>query len=136
MCNTKYLDQICDLVLFKDSSHASVGFQTFHVCHVRVQVEQSGDTEYNGYGFRSEQRVTGTFSHSFTTPSTYYYIAEGFGHIGRKCLISKTYSQDWIVSTRLLNQSVFVEYIPCMSFLNPWCLVQPTVNMSIPLSEW
>ena len=61
-----------------------------------MQVEQPGDTEYNGYGFRSEQRVTGTFSHSFTTPGTYYYIAEGFGHIGRDAITGSCwmYSED------------------------------------------
>ena len=52
------------------------------VCPDSIQVERSGDTEYNGYGFRSQPSITGRFSHSFTTPGTYYYIAEGYGHIG------------------------------------------------------
>ena len=52
------------------------------VCPDSIQVERPGDTEYNGYGFRSQPSITGRFSHSFTTPGTYYYIAEGYGHIG------------------------------------------------------
>ena len=52
------------------------------VCPDSIQVEWPGDTEYNGYGFRSQPSITGRFSHSFTTPGTYYYIAEGYGHIG------------------------------------------------------
>lgn len=48
-----------------------------------AEVSFPGDTEYNGEGFRSKQSVTGNFSHTFTTPGTYYYIAEGYAHIGK-----------------------------------------------------
>lgn len=47
-----------------------------------VQVHEAGDTEYDGTGFHSGLSVTGTFSHSFTTPGVYHYIAAGYGHIG------------------------------------------------------
>ena len=47
-----------------------------------AEVNRPGDTEYNDMGFRSGRSVTGTFSHTFTKPGTYYYIAEGYGHIG------------------------------------------------------
>lgn len=47
-----------------------------------AQVNRPGDTEYNGIGFRSGRSITGSFSHTFTKPGTYYYIAEGYGHIG------------------------------------------------------
>ena len=52
-----------------------------------AQVNSPGEMEYNGVGFRSRQSVTGSFSHTFTTPGTYYYITEGYAHIGMYCLI-------------------------------------------------
>ena len=48
-----------------------------------AEVHAPGDTEYNGIGFRSRQSITGNFSHTFTTPGTYYYITEGYAHIGK-----------------------------------------------------
>jgi len=47
-----------------------------------AQVDSPGDQEYNGRGFRSSRAVTGTYSQTFTKPGVYYYIAQGFGHIG------------------------------------------------------
>ena len=48
-----------------------------------AEVHAPGDTEYNGIGFQSRQSITGNFSHTFTTPGTYYYITEGYAHIGK-----------------------------------------------------
>ena len=51
-----------------------------------AQVNRPGDMEYNGMGFRSGRSVTGSFSHTFTRPGVYHYIAEGYGHIGNSSL--------------------------------------------------
>ena len=53
-----------------------------------TEVNFPGDIKYNGVGFRSRQSVTGNFSHTFTTPGTYYYITEGYAHIGTYYLVS------------------------------------------------
>lgn len=47
-----------------------------------LQVDNPGDTEYNGRGFRSTAAITGSFSQTFTLPGTYYYIGEGYANIG------------------------------------------------------
>ena len=56
-----------------------------------AEVNSPGDTEYSGVGFRSTQSITGNFSHTFTTPGTYYYITEGYAHIGNHELSSLMY---------------------------------------------
>ncbi len=53
-----------------------------------AQVNRCGDTEYNGVGFRSERSVTGSFRKTFTKAGAYYYIAEGYGHIGKICSVA------------------------------------------------
>lgn len=46
------------------------------------QIDQPGDTEYNGDGFISSSSTSGSFSQVFTETGDYYYIAGGYGHIG------------------------------------------------------
>ena len=48
-----------------------------------AQTSGPQDTAYDGMGFRSEQSTTGSYSFTFTTPGTYYYITEGYAHIGK-----------------------------------------------------
>ena len=47
-----------------------------------LQVSSAAATHYNGHGFRSSQAVKGSYSYTFTQPGVYYYIAEGYAHIG------------------------------------------------------
>lgn len=49
-----------------------------------AQVNGPQDVVYNGVGFRSEQGIMGSYSFTFTKPGTYYYITEGYAHIGKK----------------------------------------------------
>ena len=53
-----------------------------------AQVSRRGDTEYNGVGFRSERSVTGSFRKTFAKTGVYYFIAEGYGHIGKIFCVS------------------------------------------------
>ena len=48
-----------------------------------LQVSSATSSQYNGYGFRSAQAVTGSYSYRFTQPGVYYYIAEGYADIGK-----------------------------------------------------
>ena len=47
-----------------------------------AQVNALYDLSYCGNGFRSEQSITGSFTFTFTKPGTFYYITEGYAHIG------------------------------------------------------
>ena len=70
-----------------DTVHWSWTGSSFTTRRGVAQVNSPGEVEYNVVGFRSWQSVTGSFSHTFTTPGTYYYITEGYAHIGMYCLI-------------------------------------------------
>ena len=48
-----------------------------------LQVSSATSDRYNGYGFRSSQAVTGSYSYTFMQPGVYYYIAEGYADIGK-----------------------------------------------------
>ena len=65
-----------------DTVHWSWTGSSFTTRRGVAQVNSPGEVEYNGVGFRSRRSVTGNFSHTFTTPGTYYYITEGYAHIG------------------------------------------------------
>lgn len=67
-----------------DTVHWSWTGSPFVVRRGVAEITTRGDTEYNGVGFRSKQSVTGNFSHTFTTPGTYYYITEGYAHLGKE----------------------------------------------------
>ena len=47
------------------------------------QVAARGDTVPMEGGFASESSVRGSFSHQFTEVGDYYFIAGGYGHIGK-----------------------------------------------------
>ena len=70
-----------------DTVHWSWTGSSFTTQRGVAEVNSPGEVEYNGVGFRSRQSITGNFSHTFTTPGTYYYITEGYGHIGIHYLI-------------------------------------------------
>lgn len=70
-----------------DTVHWSWTGSSFTTRRGVAQIDSPGEVEYNGVGFRSRRSVMGNFSHTFTTPGTYYYITEGYAHIGMHCLI-------------------------------------------------
>ena len=69
-----------------DTVHWSWTGSSFTTRRGVAEVNSPGEMEYNGVGFRSRRSITGNFSHTFTTPGTYYYITEGYAHIGLQLL--------------------------------------------------
>ena len=94
----------------------------------RVQQTTDSSTDYDGTGFRSDQSNSGTFSHTFTKPGTYYYSSGPVDNQGKvvmkgKVVVKELSSEAQTVSLKLAGEPSSVLLLQIRNIFGPTMLV-------------